>query len=209
MPKINLLPWREELRQKRKKDFFGALAVAVLAGGGVIYASKWVVQQRIDNQEARNEILQLEIQQLDAQIEEIRGLENQKERLVARMRIIEELQQSRPLVVHLFDELVEALPEGTNYTRVSQTNERVELTGLASSTTRVATLMRSIQDSDWLAAPELGSIQAVNDGPARTSEFSVAARQISGPTLDDECAVIKSTNLVVVSCVLGGVVIGR
>ena len=186
MPRINLLPWREELRQKRKKDFFAALALAVLAGGGVIYASKWVVQQQISNQEARNEILQEEIRQLDAQIEEIRGLENQKERLVARMRIIEELQQSRPLVVHLFDELVDALPEGTNYTRVAQTNQRVELTGIATSTTRVATLMRNIEDSEWLAAPELGSIEAITDGVGRTSEFEVAARQISDLISDTE-----------------------
>jgi len=186
MPRINLLSWREELRQKRKKDFFAALAFAALAGGCVIYASKWVVQQQIDNQEARNEMLQQEIQQLDAQIEEIRGLENQKERLVARMRIIEELQQSRPLIVHLFDELVEALPEGTNYTRVEQTDQRVELNGLASSTTRVATLMRNIEDSDWLAAPELGSIETRNDETGRASEFVVAARQISDLLREEE-----------------------
>lgn len=185
MPRINLLPWREELRQKRKKDFFAALAFAVLAGGAVIYASKWVVQQQIDNQEARNEILQEEIRQLDAQIEEIRGLENQKERLVARMRIIEELQQSRPLVVHLFDELVEALPEGTNYTSVAQTNQRIELNGIASSTTRVATLMRNIEDSDWLAVPELGSIEAVDNVTGRASQFAVAARQVTDLLADE------------------------
>ncbi|MGD2166715.1 MAG: PilN domain-containing protein [Gammaproteobacteria bacterium] len=186
MPKINLLPWREELRQKRKKDFFVALACAVLAGGGVIYASKWVVQQRIDNQEARNGVLQEEIRQLDAQIEEIRGLENQKERLVARMRIIEELQQSRPLVVHLFDELVESLPEGTNYTSIEQTGQRIELNGIASSTTRVATLMRNIEDSDWLSRPELGSIQAVDNAAGRASAFEVAARQLTNLTTDED-----------------------
>jgi type IV pilus assembly protein PilN len=181
MPKINLLPWREELRQKRKKDFLAAIVGAVVIGGGAIYGTKWAVQQRIDNQEARNAILEEEIRLLDEQIEEIRGLENQKERLVARMRIIEELQQSRPLVVHLFDELVATLPEGMNLTRVEQTNERVALTGIASSTTRVATLMRNIEDSDWLTAPELGSIEALNDATAagRASEFAVAARQIT------------------------------
>ena len=179
MPRINLLPWREEQRQKRKKDFLAALVGAVLVGGGVTYASKWVVQQRIDNQEARNAILEEEIRQLDAQIEEIRGLENQKERLVARMRIIEELQQSRPLVVHLFDELVDALPEGTNYTRVEQTNERIALTGIASSTTRVASLMRNIEASDWLTRPELGSIEAIDSNLGRSSMFSVAARQVT------------------------------
>jgi len=179
MPKINLLPWREELRQKRKKDFLAAVVGAVIVGGGVIYASKWAVQQRIENQEARNAILEEEIRLLDEQIEEIRGLENQKERLVARMRIIEELQQSRPLVVHLFDELVSTLPEGTNLTKVEQNNERVALTGIASSTTRVASLMRNIEDSAWLTAPELGSIEAVNNSTVRASEFAVAARQIT------------------------------
>jgi type IV pilus assembly protein PilN len=181
MPKINLLPWREELRQKRKKDFLVAIVGAVVIGGGAIYGTKWAVQQRIDNQEARNAILEEEIRLLDEQIEEIRGLENQKERLVARMRIIEELQQSRPLVVHLFDELVATLPEGMNLTRVEQTNERVALTGIASSTTRVATLMRNIEASDWLTTPELGSIEALDDATAagRASEFAVAARQIT------------------------------
>jgi type IV pilus assembly protein PilN len=181
MPKINLLPWREELRQKRKKDFLVAIVGAVVIGGGAIYGTKWAVQQRIDNQEARNAILEEEIRLLDEQIEEIRGLENQKERLVARMRIIEELQQSRPLVVHLFDELVATLPEGMNLTRVEQTNERVALTGIASSTTRVATLMRNIEASDWLTTPELGSIEALDDATAagRASEFAVAAQQIT------------------------------
>ncbi len=179
MPRINLLPWREELRQKRKKDFLAAIVGAVLVGAGATYASKWVVQQRIDNQQTRNGVLEEEIRQLDAQIEEIRGLENQKERLVARMRIIEELQQSRPLVVHLFDELVEALPEGSTYTRVTQTNDRIALTGIASSTTRVASLMRNIEDSDWMNSPQLGSIQAIDSGAGRASEFQVAASQSS------------------------------
>jgi type IV pilus assembly protein PilN len=186
MPKINLLPWREELRQKRKKDFLAAVVGAVLVGGGVIYASKWAMQQRIDNQEARNAILEEEIRLLDEQIEEIRGLENQKERLVARMRIIEELQQSRPLVVHLFDELVETLPEGTNLTKVEQTDDRVALTGIASSTTRVATLMRNIEDSEWLKTPELGSIEAVDDVSGRASEFAVAASQITELSMEPE-----------------------
>jgi type IV pilus assembly protein PilN len=88
--------------------------------------------------------------------------------------------------VHLFDALVEALPEGTNYTQVTQTDQRIELNGLASSTTRVATLMRNIEDSDWLAAPELGSIEAVSGSATRASEFAVAARQVTRMLTDTE-----------------------
>lgn len=177
MPRINLLPWREELRQKRQKDFIVAVVVAALLGGALTWASGWVMEQRISNQRARNTMLQEEIKQLDAQIAEISGLQNQKERLLARMRIIEELQQSRPLIVHLFDEIVNTVPEGTHLTAVAQTNQRVELTGIANSTTRVATLMRNIESSPWLDAPELGSIQATDNPGGRSSSFVVTARQ--------------------------------
>jgi len=183
MPRINLLPWREELRQKRKKEFLGAIFAAVLLGGGLTYTSKWIVGQQIDAQEARNDILKDEIEQLDKQIEEILGLENQKERLLARMRIIEELQQSRPVVVHLFDELVEALPEGTHLVEVEQNNQRIELTGIAQSSTRVATLMRNIEQSEYLEQPLLGEIESVGVGNNRSSRFTVTARQV---VKDDE-----------------------
>lgn len=180
MPRINLLPWREELRQKRKKDFFVAVAAAVVMGGALTFASKLYVGQQIDNQQARNTTLTNEIRLLDEQIEEINGLRALRERLIARMEVIQELQQSRPNVVHLFDELVDALPEGTSLTSVSQNDERLELVGVANSTTRVANLMRNIDSSDWLSTPELGGIQAINtSGPARASEFTVRARLVS------------------------------
>ena len=92
-----------------------------------------------------------EIAELDKQIEEIKGLENQRERLVARMKVIGELQRSRPEVVHLFDEIVKAVPEGVHLTEVKQTGNRIELQGMAQSSTRVSTLMRNIDSSDWLS----------------------------------------------------------
>jgi type IV pilus assembly protein PilN len=178
MPRINLLPWREDLRQKRKKDFLTAIVAAVLMGAVLTYASKWTVGQWIASQEGRNDILKAEIEELDRRIEEILGLENQKERLLARMRIIEELQQSRPVVVHLFDELVETLPEGSYLTQVDQTSARIELGGIAQSSTRVATLMRNIESSEWLTTPQLGEIETSGEGNARISQFQVRAQQV-------------------------------
>lgn len=185
MPRINLLPWREELRQKRKKDFLVAVFGAVLLGGVLTYGTKWVVGEQINAQRARNRILEQEIAQLDKQIEEIRGLENQKERLLARMQIIEELQQSRPVVVHLFDELVNALPDGMYLTEVTQNDQRIELTGMAQSSTRVATLMRNVESSQWLEDPELGGIETVETGNARNSRFTVFAKEISKQDEED------------------------
>ena len=112
MARVNLLPWREEQRNQRKKEnltIVGICAVIALLVWGAVH---WHFNERIDYQKSRNEYLQSEISNLDKKIEEIRELEREKERLLARMKAIETLQTSRPIIVHIFDELVNSLPEG-------------------------------------------------------------------------------------------------
>lgn len=177
MPRINLLPWRAQLREKRKKEFLTALLAAVLCGGLLAYGYKLTLQARIAGQNQRNTVLREEIAALDLQIEEINTLEAQKERLLARMEIIDQLQTSRPGVVHLFDELVSTLPEGTYLTEVKQTSERIEIAGSAQSSTRVAALMRNIDASEWLRDPGLDVVETVEAGVARNAQFKVFAQQ--------------------------------
>jgi len=178
MPRINLLPWREELRQKRKKEFVTALLGTVIVGAGLVYVSKLTVQGWISNQQERNQILKTEIANLDKQIAEITGLENQRERLLARMQVIDQLQRSRPEVVHLFDELVNAMPEGVYLTAVTQNATRIELQGAAQSSTRVSSLMRNIDGSPYLADPGLDRVETVSRGPNRNSQFKLFATQV-------------------------------
>ena len=178
MPRINLLPWRAQLREKRKKEFLTALLAAVLCGGLLAYGYKLTVQGQIRGQNQRNTVLREEITKLDMQIEEINTLEAQKERLLARMEIIDQLQKSRPGVVHLFDELVNTLPEGTFLTEVKQTSERIEIAGSAQSSTRVAALMRNIDASEWLHDPGLDIVETIDEGAARNAQFKIFAQQI-------------------------------
>jgi len=179
MPRINLLPWRSELRQKRKKEFLVALLGAIIVGAGLVYVSKLTVQGWTRAQGGRNEILQTEIAQLDKQIEEINSLENQRERLLARMQVIDQLQRSRPEVVHLFDELVNAIPEGVNLVEVAQQGARIALRGSAQSSTRVSTLMRNIDGSEFLRNPGLDVVETVTTGVDRNSQFKLFAEQVS------------------------------
>jgi type IV pilus assembly protein PilN len=187
MPRINLLPWRAELRQKRKKEFFVALLAAAMLGGVITYAAKLTMQSWIAGQQSRNTILRDEIAELEKQIAEITGLENQRERLIARMQVIDQLQRSRPEVVHLLDELVKDVPDGVHFTSVKQVNKRIELEGEAQSSTRVSTLMRNIDDSEFLSDPTLDVVQVVATGPARNSEFKLFAQQVS-MVKDEEAA---------------------
>jgi len=179
MPRINLLPWRTELRQKRKKDFLVAMAGSLIVAAGAVYLSKLTVQGWTNAQHGRNDILRGEISQLDKQIEEINGLESQRERLLARMQVITQLQRSRPEVVHLFDELVDAIPEGVNLTEVVQRGNRVELRGSAQSSTRVSALMRNIDGSEHLRDPGLDVVETVTSGADRNAQFKLFASQIS------------------------------
>ena len=188
MPRINLLPWREEERKKRQRDFGVAMGGAVVAGIAVVMATMFVFNSMIDAQERRNARLTEEIRELEKSIEEIDDLERQKERLLARMEIIDQLQKSRPEIVHLFDEIVRQLPEGVYLTGMSQSGSRVELRGVAQSSTRVSALMRQIDASDWLADPEVERVEttSVRDSGSRQAEFVVYLKQQSSTDEDAE-----------------------
>jgi len=179
MPRINLLPWREEDRQRRQREFMVAMAGSFVAGVLVVVVTIFAYSQMIDNQERRNTRLEAEIAELERSITEIDGLERQKERLLARMEIIEQLQRSRPEIVHLFDEVTRRLPEGVHLNGMKQSGQAVEVRGIAQSSTRVSALMRQIDSSEWLADPSVVKVETTESGPSRQAEFVVTLKQVS------------------------------
>jgi len=176
MPRINLLPWRESDRKRKRQEFIfaalGALALAAVIG----LVINWQLQSAIDHQNERNQLLKDEIAQLDRQITEILGLEQQKQRLLARMQVIEQLQRSRPEVVHLFDQLVRTIPDGVYLSEVKQTDRRVQLKGVAQSSTRVSTFMRNIDASQWLQDPALEVVET-KGAQGGGADFTLYANQ--------------------------------
>ncbi|HEY1726145.1 MAG TPA: PilN domain-containing protein [Steroidobacteraceae bacterium] len=189
MPRINLLPWRDQQRRERKLAFFVALGGAVVLAGIATFIAYLLVGSMIDAQDHRNERLRTQIKILDKQIEEINDLEAQKQKFISRMQIIDKLQRSRPEVVHLFDELVKEMPDGTYLTSVKQTGTKLKLEGVAQSSTRVSQLMRNISASQWLRNPELEVVQTKND--ITGSSFVLDAEEVGLPDTDDTNAVKK------------------
>ncbi len=185
MPRINLLPWRQQQRAQRQKEF-GLFAIgAVAAAAAVTLFTSWGVSAAIDGQRNRNELLKKEISELDRQITEILGLEAQKERMRARMEIVERLQRSRPEVVHVVDQLARTLPEGVFLTSVKQSGKKLELKGVAQSSTRVSTLMRNIEASQWITDPQLQVVETLKSG-GTGSEFTLFTTQKSVVPADEE-----------------------
>ncbi|HEX3912243.1 MAG TPA: PilN domain-containing protein [Steroidobacteraceae bacterium] len=175
MPRINLLPWREQERKVRRREFMVALGGAAIAGVIFVGCGKILYGSWIDSQNAKNALLRKEILKLDAQIADIQDLENRKQRLVARMEIIEKLQRKRPEIVHLFDELVRTVPEGIYLTQIKETGKKLEMKGVAQSSTRVSTFMRNIDASTWMDNPQLQVVETAKDSPIGGSSFTLSS----------------------------------
>lgn len=187
MARINLLPWREERRRQQRTEYFailGITAAAALIVWGIIH---FYYAERIAYQQERNNYLGVEISKLDRQIKEIEELEKEKARLIARMKAIEALQTSRPIIVHLFDELVDTLPEGLYLTEVAQKGTAITVKGVAESNARVSGFMRNIEKSVWLGNPKLQIIQTGEVTGRRLANFTLTAQQRI-PEADTEAA---------------------
>ncbi|RMD79729.1 MAG: pilus assembly protein PilN, partial [Gammaproteobacteria bacterium] len=180
MTRINLLPWREQLRKERERRFYTAAAGAALLMVLVVVYVHFHIGRLIEAQEARNQYLRQVIAQVDQQIKEIKDLEAQKERLLARMRIIERLQGQRPQEVHLFDELVRAVPDGLYLTELDQKGAKVTLKGVAESNARVSAFMRRLDASPWFERPTLAVIEAAGPEEQRVSRFELEVL-LTGP----------------------------
>src|ERR1700724_2883356 len=175
MPRINLLPWCEQERKVRRREFMVAAGAAVFAAAIFVLGGKLLYSSWTDAQNEKNNLLKKEIVKLDAQIADIQDLENRKQRLVARMEIIEKLQRKRPEIVHLFDELVKTVPDGIYLTQIKETGKKLEMKGVAQSSTRVSTFMRNIDSSVWMDNPQLQVVESAKDSPSGGSNFTLTS----------------------------------
>ena len=190
MPRVNLLPWRDEIRSDKERRFFISLGIAALAMLGVIGLVQLGINQVIDLQQNRNDIITTQITKLNKEIKEINELQAQKDALLARMNIIQSLQGTRPLVVHLFDELVRTLPDGVYTKKITQNKDKLVIEGFAQSNARVSTFMRNIEKSEWLKDPTLTVIRTATDSRGKVSQFSLRAKQFS-PISEEEAEETK------------------
>jgi len=160
MARINLLPWREQLREERKQRFLVTLVGVLIVAGGVVFLADQYLNAAITQQNARNEFVRKEISALDARIKEISELKTRRQQLVERMKIIQDLQGNRPIAARVFDQLVRTLPDGVHFTDLKMVGKTISIEGAAESNNLVSSLMRNHDDSEWLAAPNLTSVTA-------------------------------------------------
>lgn len=171
MTDINLLPWREEQREFLKRQFFASLLLTglmVVLIMGMVYL---FINHQISGQKYRNNLLRVEIRLYDRQIKEIRQLKTVRRELIARMGVIQQLQENRPLIVHFFDEMIRVLPREVYLIKLVRNGHKLTISGLAQSNTMVSELMRNIEKNIWLRKPLLNEIKKAKGKQASGNEF--------------------------------------
>ncbi|UFH49143.1 PilN domain-containing protein [Pseudomonas sp. KNUC1026] len=181
MATINLLPWREQRREERKKQFFillGSVAAFCLL---VLFVADQVISSEIATQTARNNFIQSENARLDVRIKAISDLKARRKQLIARMKIIQDLQGNRPVIGRVFDQLVRTLPDGVYFTEVKLQGTQISISGAAESNNRVSELMRNLDASPWLDAPSLAEVKAGTGETEQNNRFQLTVQQTRPP----------------------------
>jgi type IV pilus assembly protein PilN len=186
MARINLLPWREERREERRKRFLLVLAGVLVGSAGALFAANQVISSAIERQIARNDYIGKQIAVVDERIKQISDLKARRQQLVERMRIIQDLQGNRPNSGRIFDQLARTLPDEVYFTEVKMAGKTLSITGAAQSNNRVSDLMRNLDASDWFDAPSLTEVKATTAGQLdQANVFQLTVRQSQAATVED------------------------
>lgn len=175
--KINLLPWREERRELKKREFLNILVVVLLVAAAGIFVFDRVYRSEIDTQNARNQLLKSDITVLEGKIAQIKQLQQKRHQLLARMQVIQDLQGNRPIIVRLFDELARQLADRVFFTRVTFKGKTLHIDGIAESNNRISSQLRNFKESQWFTKPNVTEITADPAYGPTASKFTMTVQQ--------------------------------
>lgn len=179
MTNINLLDWRAERRARRLEQFRNFMVLGLITAVAVVGLGYFAMTSAIANQEERNNYLKQQIAEIDQKIKEIEDLERTKQNLLARMRVIEELQSSRSATVHFFDELVNTIPDGITLSSLKQVGDTVTIEGIAESNGRISSYIKSFEGSQWFTDPKLVVIRTSEKERQREGQFTLRVKNLT------------------------------
>lgn len=183
--RINLLDWRAERRARRKQQFTVMMGLGFVVSATLVALGYLGMTRAVDGQMERNQFLTQQIAELDVKIKEIQDLEKTRQNLLSRMRVIEQLQQSRSATVHFFDEIVNTIPDGVYITGLKQSGQNITIDGVAESSGRISAYLKNLDSSPWFKDPRLVVIKTGEKNKQRNSEFQLQVTNLTKPTEDN------------------------
>ena len=188
MARINLLPWREEKRRERQRQFMSSLLLTAILGVLVVFFTGFMFDQKISHQQSRNEMVEREIKGLEIRIKKIEELERTRARLISRKQVIERLQASRSTTVELLDKLAKTIPVGVTLVTIKQQGKDLALIGTSQSNARVSAYLRQLEQNDLFISPQLDYVRTANnpDTPTEPYQFSIRVKLRPPKSTDEE-----------------------
>ena len=184
--KINLLPWREEQREAKKKEFLNITIGVLVLAGAIVGGVDRFYNRSIDLQTARNGFLQTEIGLLEERIDTIKLLQQKRNELLSRMKVIQELQGNRPIIVRVFDELARQLAPRVFFTSLAMSKDGLSIEGIAESNNRISNQLRNFTESQWFDKPNVTAITADRNYGPQASQFILTVAQSTPKKKEEE-----------------------
>jgi len=186
MARINLLPWREELRRERQKQFIMSLMATAVVAVIVVFLVGVFFDQKIRHQQFRNDLIRTEISHLETRIKRIDELERTRSRLISRKQVIEQLQASRSMTVELLDNLAKSIPVGVTLVSVKQQGLNLVLAGSSQSNARVSAYLKQLERNDMFRQPELDFVRSFGTSATATEPYNFSIRvKLRPPNSED------------------------
>ena len=188
MARINLLPWREEKRKERQRQFMSSLLLISILGIVIVFFTGFVYDQKTSHQQSRNQMVQKEINALEVRIKRIEELERTRARLISRKQVIESLQASRSATVELLDKLAKSIPVGVTLTTIRQQGPALALVGTSQSNARVSAYLRELETNDLFLSPQLDFVRSSTNPVTATEpyEFSIKVNLRKPKSADED-----------------------
>ncbi len=179
--RVNLLPWREALRHRKKREFLALLVLMPVLAAMMIGGFDRYYASAIQRQGLSNNFLAREIEVLEVRIGEVELLRQQQEQLIARMAVVQTLQGHRARVVRVFDELARQVTPGVFFTELAlktrveggMEDEVITITGIAESNDRISHLLRNFSASPWFDRSNVTAIKADPGLGPQASRFTL------------------------------------
>jgi type IV pilus assembly protein PilN len=187
MARINLLPWREEKRRDRQRQFMMRLLITFILGVVLVFIVGFGYDQKSKHQQFRNDLIKNEILLLEARITRIDELERTRARLISRKQVIERLQASRSMTVELLDNLAKSIPVGVTLTSLRQQGSTLALIGSSQSNARVSAYLRELEENYLFLNPQLDYVRLAAQPASATELYQFSIKVIlRSPKSEDE-----------------------
>lgn len=157
MIQINLLPIRELQRRAKAKRELALAGLIVAAFLALLALFGIFLTTSVNSLKAELATVQKEKKTYDAKLKELAALEKEKEEVLKRIAIIEQLEAASPVAVHVLDEVASRTPPDRIWlTSINKAGRSVQIGGMSLDNQTVAKYMLDLEDSPYLSGVTLG-----------------------------------------------------